>query len=483
MSGSFGRGQNGSGGGGGGGRSGGRGNGAGGQSKSKSHKRQNNDNLPPGMKRVRLHLCGYSTVNRQRSGGSSGGSSSGNGHHSSKPKGLERSPSGNLGAAGSGNDSDNGKSEAKPPPPRRRAWLSEREEQMELSNVRYPPSAASARLLKQLADFNPSGKDDAARNALLPNEHDAKERGEQWRLPEGGCPADLLRAQQEAAKAAAAASGSSGGGGGPANWSSTSGRGGLSDFAQDFYASHQSGLPMTKSASTVRGAGALLALDDNDGLGGSGGRLQHDSLGAPLGGALGGALGGGLASLGGALGDSTFHDAMLMPPPSSLPSSPKASTSSGNDNRGQKRPLLGPDGASLVGGTDLRRDASLNAIDALSIMGGFGSGPATHGQSPLSSPKQMRGGGGGGSGVARRTSRESSDGGYGPGGGVSSGDQVNAMHLLDESSLNGSENAEDAAGGAHLASRLSSFDSSKLGELSDKGDPTRSLDMYDAADR
>ena len=73
---------------------------------------------------------------------------------------------------------------------------------MELSNVRYPPSAASARLLKQLADFNPSGKDDSARNALLPNEHDAKERGEQWRLPEGGCPADLLRAQQEAAKAA-----------------------------------------------------------------------------------------------------------------------------------------------------------------------------------------------------------------------------------------------------------------------------------------
>lgn len=31
---------------------------------------------------------------------------------------------------------------------------------------------------------------------LLPNEHDAKERGEKWELPEGGCPADLLAAAE-----------------------------------------------------------------------------------------------------------------------------------------------------------------------------------------------------------------------------------------------------------------------------------------------
>lgn len=55
--------------------------------------------------------------------------------------------------------------------------------------MKFPNSATSARLLKQLADFNPSGKEDSAPNVLLPNEHEAKERGTSWRLTseeEGG---------------------------------------------------------------------------------------------------------------------------------------------------------------------------------------------------------------------------------------------------------------------------------------------------------
>ena len=79
-------------------------------------------------------------------------------------------------------------------PPKRRAWLSEQQEKEALESVRFPPSAASG-LLKQLADFNPSGSGDFAKNALLPNEHDAKERGETWRLPEGVA-ADMLAAKR-----------------------------------------------------------------------------------------------------------------------------------------------------------------------------------------------------------------------------------------------------------------------------------------------
>ena len=112
------------------------------------------------------------------------------------------SEAGSMGGSASGGAVAMGPAEPRAPP-KRRAWLSEREAQEALSEVRFPPSAASARLLKQLADFNPSGSGDSARNALLPNEHDAKERGEAWRLPEGGCPADLLRAAEQQAGAEA----------------------------------------------------------------------------------------------------------------------------------------------------------------------------------------------------------------------------------------------------------------------------------------
>ena len=47
--------------------------------------------------------------------------------------------------------------------------------------MRFPQSASSQRLLKQLADFNPSGKDDSAPNVLLPNERSSRERGSSWR--------------------------------------------------------------------------------------------------------------------------------------------------------------------------------------------------------------------------------------------------------------------------------------------------------------
>jgi len=67
-------------------------------------------------------------------------------------------------------------------PPKRRAWLNAEEQ----AAMKFPQSAASARLLKQLADFNPSGKDDSAPNVLLPNEHEAKERGTSWRLQTDG---------------------------------------------------------------------------------------------------------------------------------------------------------------------------------------------------------------------------------------------------------------------------------------------------------
>jgi len=65
---------------------------------------------------------------------------------------------------------------------KRRAWLNSEEQ----AAMKFPQSAASARLLKQLADFNPSGKDDSAPNVLLPNEHEAKERGISWRLQTDG---------------------------------------------------------------------------------------------------------------------------------------------------------------------------------------------------------------------------------------------------------------------------------------------------------
>lgn len=46
-------------------------------------------------------------------------------------------------------------------PPKRRAWLTADEQQ---AAMKFPHSAASARLLKQLADYNPSGKEDSAPN-------------------------------------------------------------------------------------------------------------------------------------------------------------------------------------------------------------------------------------------------------------------------------------------------------------------------------
>mmetsp|Transcript_60843 Transcript_60843/g.166757 ORF Transcript_60843/g.166757 Transcript_60843/m.166757 type:complete len:424 (+) Transcript_60843:1777-3048(+) len=48
-------------------------------------------------------------------------------------------------------------------PPKRRAWLNADEQ----AAMKFPQSAASARLLKQLADFNPSGKEDSAPNGTV----------------------------------------------------------------------------------------------------------------------------------------------------------------------------------------------------------------------------------------------------------------------------------------------------------------------------
>ena len=167
------------------------------------------DNLSSGYKRVRLVLAGCARASpkakkakadRQKDvhraageldvrGGASGGA-------------MEVGGAGSSGRS-HGSTGDLASMAGEPPrqPPKRRAWLSEKEAEAALHEVKFPPSAASARLLKQLADFNPSGSGDSARNALLPNEHDAKERGEAWRLPEGGCPADLLRAAQQHAEA------------------------------------------------------------------------------------------------------------------------------------------------------------------------------------------------------------------------------------------------------------------------------------------
>ena len=65
---------------------------------------------------------------------------------------------------------------------RRRQWLSAEAAQAEIfAASQKPNSAASQRLLKQLADFNPPGKEDSAPNVLLPNQRDA--RGSSWRLP------------------------------------------------------------------------------------------------------------------------------------------------------------------------------------------------------------------------------------------------------------------------------------------------------------
>ena len=61
--------------------------------------------------------------------------------------------------------------------PRRRGWLAAPSED---ERIKLKQSAASVRLLKQLADFNPSGKEDSAPNVLLPNEGDARERGTRW---------------------------------------------------------------------------------------------------------------------------------------------------------------------------------------------------------------------------------------------------------------------------------------------------------------
>jgi len=53
--------------------------------------------------------------------------------------------------------------------------------QAELQTSDIAVTAASQRLLKQLADFNPSGKDDSAPNVLLPNERTTRDRGSSWR--------------------------------------------------------------------------------------------------------------------------------------------------------------------------------------------------------------------------------------------------------------------------------------------------------------
>ena len=125
--------------------------------------------------------------------GSSGSNSSSNGMVGSMGGSMGGGMGGGAAGASAAGGSTGGKEadgERERAPPKRRGWLTEREEQEALSNVKFPPSAASARLLRQLADFNPSGKEDSAPNVLLPNEHDAKERGESWRLPE----TDLLAA-------------------------------------------------------------------------------------------------------------------------------------------------------------------------------------------------------------------------------------------------------------------------------------------------
>jgi len=66
------------------------------------------------------------------------------------------------------------------PSRRERHWLSAKAEEERATATRMPTSASSQRLLKQLADFNPPGKDDSAPNMLLPNERTTRDRGTSW---------------------------------------------------------------------------------------------------------------------------------------------------------------------------------------------------------------------------------------------------------------------------------------------------------------
>ncbi|EOD24380.1 hypothetical protein EMIHUDRAFT_457776 [Emiliania huxleyi CCMP1516] len=49
------------------------------------------------------------------------------------------------------------------------------------------PNTSAKRLLKQLADFNPSGNQDSAANVLLPNEKESRRRGSSWSLQFSAC--------------------------------------------------------------------------------------------------------------------------------------------------------------------------------------------------------------------------------------------------------------------------------------------------------
>ena len=98
------------------------------------------------------------------SSGGVGGKGHGGGGGGSKGGGGAAANGAGGGVGGVGGVGGAGLYAPERPPPKRRGWLTEKEEQEALSSVKFPPSAASARLLRQLADFNPSGKVDPAAN-------------------------------------------------------------------------------------------------------------------------------------------------------------------------------------------------------------------------------------------------------------------------------------------------------------------------------
>lgn len=312
--------------------------------------------------------------------------------------------------------------------------------------MRYPPSAASARLLKQLADFNPSGSGDSSRNALLPNEHDAKERGEAWRLPEGGCPADLMGAPASGHPDGEAADGV---------------LGERCDESVERYASSD-GVGSSDSHLPLGKEGTLGSSDRHpqyDGRTydrrsshagrGDESRVYGDSRPyAPLGGGamdVGGGFGGGGFG-GGAFGDDDGDDG-------------------------------GGGGPSLC---TLRRDVSLNAVDALRVMGTLG-GAANGGMRPpsLGSVRSTCEPNGAPSSLADSPERRGGGGSLRGLGGPSIGslDEADAspLFVLDASAIADPHSLESLDGEPHAALRASrtvSLDSTRLG----LGGRPRSLD-------
>ena len=451
---------------GGGGSRGGGGRSGGGKGKGGGSKRANADGsggvADGGAKRVRLTLCGHSGSTRKAGvakgggGGGNGSTHNGSAHHGGSQNGINPGGSSLLGGSppgadvnglgglpGNGSSGDLGglgaggaPSAAARAPPKRRAWLSETDEKAELNTVRYPQSAASARLLKQLADFNPSGSGDATRNALLPNEHDAKERGEQWRLTPGGCPADLVDNRDEHPEHHHV----NGGLAGMAGMAGMGGGGGMDGGGGHMHASrclstgsdsHQALLDMEDAIALHDG---LVGCHDG-GLGGLGASRSSSDNGTssilmpppPSGGSLGFHRDGGYMG-----GETLRRDVSLnaVDVLSIMGASKPKPTDGGfmglpKPSGGGYMGLPKPSGGGYMGGQTLRRDVSLNAVDALSIMG------AGSGKPPFF--------GAGSSPVSRRQSRESDGGLSSPGGKIgrrlNSDGSEQAMHVLGSPAL------------------------------------------------